>query len=362
MIKTIRIKKNNLDYNINIGNGLFKKYLKSLNNQKDKKFLIIDQKVYKIYKKTLNQYKNLNIIKINGSENIKSIKNYWKIILILLNKKIDRSSSIIAIGGGTIGDLVGFIASTILRGVKFILIPTTLLSQADSSIGGKNGINTKLGKNLVGTFHQPNRVIIDPSFLKSLSFKQIKSGYAEIVKHAIINDIIFYKWLKNNFKELYKLKNKILIKAIEKSVKIKLKFIIKDEKENLKNSSSRAMLNFGHTFGHALESINNYKSNLTHGEAISIGMILAAKLSYKINKISKNQLEDLIMHFKNAKLPTNTNVIVKNKFYKKLINDKKNLDKNINLILLKEIGKAYFARNFKINEIKNLISNINKTL
>ena len=122
------------------------------------------------------------------------------------------------------------------------------------------------------------------------------------------------------------------------------------------------MLNFGHTFGHALEAINNYKSTLTHGEAISIGMILAAKISYKINKISKNQLEDLILHFKNAKLRINSNMISKNKFYNKLLNDKKNLNEKINLILLNDIGKAYFARNFKINEIKDIISNINKTL
>ena len=362
MKKIIRIKKNNLDFNISIGNGLFNKYLQSLTNKNEKKFLIIDQKVYRIFKKTLIRYKNLNIIKINGSENIKSIEWYWKIIFILLNKKIDRSSLIIAIGGGTIGDLSGFVASTILRGVNFTLVPTTLLSQVDSSIGGKNGINTKHGKNLIGTFYQPNRVIIDPSFLKSLSFKQIKSGYAEIIKHAIINDIIFYKWLKNNFKDLYKLKNKILINAIEKSIKIKLKFIIKDEKENLKDSSSRAMLNFGHTFGHALESTNNYKSNLTHGEAISIGMILAAKISYKTKKIKKNQLEDLIMHFKNAKLPIDSNMTRKKNFYNKLKNDKKNLNGKINLILLNNIGKAYFARNFKINNIINIISDINKTL
>ena len=362
MKKIIRIKKNNLNYNIIIENGSFKKYLKSLIVQKSKKYVIIDKKIYNIYKNFLDENKDLNIIKINGSEKIKSFKHYCNILLILLNKKIDRSSLIIAIGGGTIGDLSGFIASTILRGVNFTLVPTTLLSQVDSSIGGKNGINTKYGKNLIGTFYQPNKVIIDPIFLKSLSLKQIKSGYAEIVKHAIINDNKFYKWLKYNFNDLYKLKNSTLITAIEKSIKIKLKFIIKDEKENLKNSSSRAMLNFGHTFGHVLESMNNYKSSLTHGEAISIGMILAAKISYKTNNTSKNQLEDLIIHFKNAKLRINSNMIGKKEFYKKLINDKKNSNEKINLILLKEIGKAYYARSFNIHEIKNLISNINQTL
>ncbi len=362
MKKTIRIKKNNLNYNIIIQNGSFKKYLKSLINQRSKKYVIIDKKIYNIFKNFLDKNKDLNLIKINVSEKIKSFEYYRKILLILLDKKIDRSSLIIAIGGGTIGDLSGFIASTILRGVNFTLIPTTLLSQVDSSIGGKNGINTKRGKNLIGTFYQPNKVIIDPSFLNSLSFKQIKSGYAEIVKHAIINDNQFYKWLKNNLDDLYKLKKNILISAIEKSIKIKLKFIINDEKENLKNSSSRAMLNFGHTFGHVLESMNNYNSNLTHGEAISIGMILAAKVSYKKRKISKNQLEDLIVHFKNAQLPINSNMIKKNQFYKKLMNDKKNINEKINLILLKRIGSAYFARNFDIKDIKDSIFNNKKIL
>ena len=198
-------------------------------------------------------------------------------------------------------------------------------------------------------------------FLKSLPLKQIKSGYAEIIKHAIISDNKFYKWLKNNFRDLYKLNNHTIVKAIEKSIKIKLKFIIKDEKENLKNSSSRAMLNFGHTFGHALESMNNYKSNLTHGEAISIGMIMAAIISYKKNKISKDQLNDLIKHFKNAKLPIYSNITTKNQFYKRLINDKKNINDKINLILLKQIGSAYFARNFDINNIRNIINNYKKT-
>ena len=355
MIKNIRVRKNNLDYNISIGNGLFNKYLKLLTNKTEKKFLIIDQKVYRILNKTLIQYKDLNIIQIHVSENIKSIEYYWKIILILLNKNIDRSSLIIAIGGGTIGDLGGFVASTILRGVKFTIVPTTLLSQADSSIGGKNGINTKLGKNLVGTFYQPTRVIIDPFFLQSLPFKQIKSGYAEIIKHAIINDIIFYKWLKNNFKDLLNLKINTLSYAIEKSIKIKTKFVINDEKESKKNSSSRAMLNFGHTFGHALETLNTYKSTLTHGEAISIGMVIAAKISHKTGSLSKQQLNDIICHFKNTGLPTKSNLIKKDKFYNLLINDKKNQNKKINLILLSKIGKAYYAKNFKLTDIKNFI-------
>ena len=358
MVKTLRLKTKSSNYLINIGKGSFKKIINDLKKLQQKKYIIIDSKVYKYFKLYLNKLegKDINLIKVNSSEKIKSIKNYWDIISQLLNKKISRSDVIITIGGGTLGDLSGFIASTILRGVKFILIPTTLLSQVDSSIGGKNGINSKFGKNLVGTFYQPNMVIVDPTFLKSLPYREIKSGYAEIVKHALINNEKFFQWLNKNYKDLLKLKPKKIIYAIEKSIKIKAEFLINDEKETLKNSSSRAMLNFGHTFGHALESLNNYKSSLSHGEAVSIGMIIAAKISYLIGSLPKYQLDEIIDHFKNCDLPIKSNLIKKEKFYKLLINDKKNQNDEINLILLNKIGKAFYAKNFELIKLKNLIS------
>ena len=173
---------------------------------KKKIFIIIDSKVINILKK-IKKNPNLTIIKINASEKIKSINSYWKIISLLLKNKIDRESCIIAIGGGTIGDLSGFIASTILRGVNFIMIPTTLLSQVDSSIGGKNGINSIYGKNLIGTFLQPNKVIIDTSVLKTLSKRELRSGYAEILKHSLISDKKFYNWLDANYNKILSLNN-----------------------------------------------------------------------------------------------------------------------------------------------------------
>ena len=235
------------------------------------------------------------------------------------------------------------------------MIPTTLLSQVDSSIGGKNGINCNFGKNLIGTFYQPNLVIIDPIFLKSLPFREIKSGYAEIVKHSLINDKKFFEWLKKHYNDIFKLKNSKLLYAIEKSIKIKSKYVIKDEKEILKNSSSRAILNFGHTFGHALESTNNYKSSLNHGEAIAIGMISASKISYLTGSLSKKQLEEIIFHFKICSLPIKSKLINDKKFSKLLINDKKNQSNKINLILLKNIGNAFYAKNFEVKKVMSLI-------
>ena len=356
MKKQILIKTKSKKYKIFIENGSINTYLKSELRTDSKKFIIVDSKVSKKINKIIKNKRNVFLIIVQGSEKLKSIDSYWKIISKLLQKKIDRSSTIISIGGGTVGDLCGFISNTILRGVKFSLIPTTLLSQVDSSIGGKNGINSKYGKNLIGTFYQPDIVIIDPTILRSLPLKQLRTGYAEIVKHALINDKNFYIWLKKNLKNILLLKKNPLCYAILKSIKIKEKYVTSDEKEKLVNSSSRAMLNFGHTFGHALESINKYRSNLTHGEAISIGMILATKISYRMKNIRRSELDDIIYHFKQAGLPYSTKSMINNKLYKAITADKKNTNNKINLILLKKVGEAYYKRGLNITELKNLIN------
>ena len=356
MKKQILIKTKSKKYKIFIEEGSINTYLKSELRTDSKKFIIVDSKVSKKINKIIKNKKNVFLITVKGSEKLKSINSYWKIISKLLQKKIDRSSTIISIGGGTVGDLCGFISNTILRGVKFSLIPTTLLSQVDSSIGGKNGINSKYGKNLIGTFYQPDIVIIDPTILRSLPLKQLRTGYAEIVKHALINDKNFYIWLKKNLKNILLLKKNPLCYAILKSIKIKEKYVTSDEKEKLVNSSSRAMLNFGHTFGHALESINKYRSNLTHGEAISIGIILATKISYRMKNIRRSELDDIIYHFKQAGLPYSTKSMINNKLYKAITADKKNTNNKINLILLKKVGEAYYKRGLNITELKNLIN------
>ena len=176
------------------------------------------------------------------------------------------------------------------------MIPTTLLSQVDSSIGGKNGINISYGKNMLGTFYQPKEVLIDISVLNTLPKKEIISGYAEIIKHALIKDYNFFCWLEENSNRLLNLNKSFLEQAIYKSIMIKLFYVIKDEREFLSNNNSRAMLNFGHTIGHAIESHYNYKK-FNHGEAISIGMITEAKISNFIGLLSSNELYRILMHF-----------------------------------------------------------------
>ena len=344
MNKKIKIKSREKNYCIEIKYNFFKNKLINLIKNKNKIIIIIDRNVEYL----LNNIKfknNIFIIKIKGSEKIKNFNNYEILTKKILSFGVDRNSIVIAIGGGTIGDLSGFVASTILRGVKFILMPTTLLSQVDSSIGGKNGINTNLGKNLIGTFYQPDEVFIDPKILKSLPKRELQSGYAEIVKHALINDIFFFNWLDKNYKRIFKFEQNALVYAIHKSIKIKAKFIETDSKEILINNKSRALLNFGHSFGHALETLYEYKNKITHGEAISIGMIIASKLSNKLSSLKANELIKITDHLCKVGLPIYDNKINNKKILSIIQKDKKNNDGKINLILLKKIGKAYYSRN-----------------
>ncbi len=354
MIKKIKITTKENTYSIEIEANSINKNLKKILSKNKKVVFLIDKKVFHIFKK-LKNYKKYNYICISCSEKIKNFKFYENLTQKILKIGIDRNSLIVAMGGGTLGDLSGFIASTILRGIDLILIPTTLLSQVDSSIGGKNGINTDYGKNLVGTFYQPKLVLIDPDILSSLPKRELRSGYAEIIKHSIINDQRFFKWLDINSHLIFKLNSRILTEAIYKSILIKRKFVIKDEKERLKNKYSRAMLNFGHTFGHALETYYKYDNKLTHGEAISIGMNIAAILSNKLNYLSNKNLNKINLHLKNNKLPIYDKEMYNNKIFEIIKKDKKNIDGRINMILINKIGNVFINNKLDLISIKKLL-------
>ncbi len=354
MNKKIILKTKDHIYSIKIESNSIVRDLKQIISKNNKIIFLIDRKVLYIFQK-LKNYKKQNFIVVNCSEKLKSFENYSKISQKILSLNIDRSTKIVAIGGGTLGDLSGFIASTILRGLDLILFPTTLLSQVDSSIGGKNGINTKYGKNLIGTFYQPTSVIIDPKILSTLPKREILSGYAEIVKHGIINDKKFFNWLEKNSKKIFNLNNKALSQAIYKSILIKRKYVLSDEKEKLQNNYSRAILNFGHTFGHAIEAYYKYNKKVTHGEAICIGMIIAAKISNKLNYLSLNELDIIRNHFKHNKLPMFDKKMYDEKIFKLIEKDKKNINSKINFVLLKKIGNAFLGKNLSLEKIKKIL-------
>ena len=325
---------------------------KNLNGVK-KICIICDKKLPKfIFKKLIISLKkyDLKIFKLSSNEKTKSIKVANKIIELLLKYNFNRADCVIAFGGGIIGDLSAFISNLTKRGLKFVNIPTTLLAQVDASIGGKTGINSNQGKNLIGTYYQPNFVLSDVAILKSLPQREIIAGYGEILKHSLILDKKFFFWLyKNGEKIIYKKNNTLLVKAIAKSCKIKSGIINKDEKEK----NLRMILNFGHTFAHGFEGAMNFSKKLIHGEAVLLGMMIACELSYKKNLLSLKELKIIKKHYVALKLPMD----IKKKFNKNQINkiiyfmkkDKKNIDKKINLILLNKIEKEKKPKKIALN-------------
>ncbi len=355
MQNRLLIKNKNLKTEIIIRKNYISKFIEEIANKNERVFCIFDSKVKNSFKFT--KQKNIKVFSIKCGEEIKTINVYKDLTEKLIKNNVNRRSIIVAIGGGTLGDLVGFAASTVLRGLDFFLVPTTLLSQVDSSIGGKNGINTNFGKNLIGTFYQPKKVLIDISVLNSLPKKQIKSGYAEIIKHALINDYSFFCWLEKNSNKLLNLNKSFLEKAIYKSIKIKLFYVNKDEKEILLNNNSRAMLNFGHTIGHAIESHYNYKK-YNHGESISIGMITEAKISNYLGLLSSVELERIITHFKKCRLKIYDYIIKDKLLINKLTKDKKNYLNYINFSLINKIGSSIFYKKLDKNKVYKILKNI----
>ena len=353
----LQIKTGNLKYPIFIGNNILNK-LKTILKKNSINFnqclVVADKNVpLKLIKKVLNSLpkKKISIYYFNSSEKNKNQKSVGNILSILLNKNFNRNDCVISIGGGITGDISGFAASIFKRGLKFINIPTTLLSQVDSSIGGKTGINSKYGKNLIGTFYQPNMVISDIIFLKSLPKREIICGYGEILKHAIIADKKFFSFLDINGFKILNLKSPFIEKAIFKSCSIKKKVVETDEKE----IGIRKILNFGHTFAHAYEATLGYSRKLNHGEAVILGIKTAAKFSLS-NKILKIKDLNLIEnHLKKLNLPNNIYKFFSIKDLNKILSfmkkDKKNNTNKINLVLLKKIGSPIHKLQFDEKKI-----------
>ena len=300
---------------------------------------------------------SVNLISISGGDKTKNITQLNNILEKSLSFKIDRESLIIAFGGGVVGDIAGFAASILLRGINYIQIPTTLLSQVDSSVGGKTGINSCKGKNLIGSFHQPLAVIADIEILKSLPKREFLSGLVEVIKYGLINDFKFFNYLEKNFKEILEYDQVKLKKIITKSCKIKSKIVKIDEKEN----GQRALLNLGHTFGHAIESFGKFDGKIIHGEAVSIGICLAFKLSKKLDFCSQIEVERVINLFKKLTLPTSLkdikNIsITTNKMLDKFKFDKKNKNNQLTFILNKKIGESFIKNNMDVNILTKFLN------
>ncbi len=345
-------------YPIFIGRNLISSFSNLTKNNLihfEKCFLLIDNNVprkmiFKIKKNLQN--KKIYIYNFNANEKNKNQKIINNILNILLKNNFSRQDCLISIGGGITGDVGGFAASIFKRGLQFINIPTTLLSQVDSSVGGKTGVNTSQGKNLIGSFYQPKLVISDSDFLKTLSKRDIICGYGEILKHSLIKSKVFYRFLDKNVSKVLKLKSPYIEKAIYQSCKIKKSVVEKDEKEN----KFRKTLNFGHTFAHAYEASLGFSKRLNHGEAVILGIFSALNFSYEKNLLDNLEYNLIINHLKNSRLPFKLkNYFSLNKLDKIVLfmtKDKKNYSEKINLILLKKIGVPIINREFKKDDLK----------
>ena len=313
---------------------------------------------FNVFVKNLKKYtSSVNLIHVSGGDKTKSIYQLNLILEKSLSFEIDRNSLIIAFGGGVVGDIAGFAASILLRGINYIQVPTTLLSQVDSSVGGKTGINSSKSKNLIGSFHQPLAVIIDIEMLKSLPTREFVAGLAEVVKYGLINDRKFFDYIDLHYKEILNYDQEKLKEIICKSCKIKSEIIKNDEKEN----GQRALLNLGHTFGHAIESFGKYDGKIIHGEAVSVGICLAFKLSEKMNFCSHNEVERVINLFKKLKLPTSFKdiksiSITTSKMLEKFKFDKKNKNNQLTFILNKKIGESFIKSNMDLSVLTNFLN------
>jgi len=341
-MKTVHVRLGERSYDIHIGKDLISNLgplLKDLSLGKKGVILTdtnVGPKYAEIVRKSLTECNTqVEVIEIPAGENSKSIQTAQSLWENLLKKGLDRSSFIITLGGGVVGDLGGFVAATYLRGIPFIQIPTTLLAQVDSSVGGKVGINLAQGKNLIGSFYQPLAVIIDVQVLATLPPREFQAGLAEVIKYGIIWDKTFFHFLEKNLSGLLEFKEEPLIKAIAKSCEIKTLVVEMDEKE----LGMRAVLNFGHTFGHAYEAAEGYK-DLRHGEAISVGMIAAAKLSYRLNLCKEEVVQSIESLISKAGLPTRLKNLSFDAVKNHMKVDKKVRDGKINFILAESIGKV----------------------
>ena len=293
-----------------------------------------------------------NPIILPAGESTKSWANLAFLCDALLERGVERSDCIIALGGGVIGDLVGFAASILKRGCGFIQVPTTLLAQVDSSVGGKTAINTAAGKNLVGAFYQPALVLIDPQSLDTLPARDMRAGYAEVVKYGLINDAAFFTWCESHGKEVLAGDRAAQIYAIEKSVRAKAAIVAADERET---QDMRALLNLGHTFGHALEAETGFSNALLHGEAVAAGMALAHQFSAFRESCPTADAERILAHFAALGLPASLSAAGVNaagaRLVEHMLHDKKMSGGTLPFILSRGIGQAYVEKGVKLEDV-----------
>lgn len=342
MMKQIRVSLGDRSYRITIGRGALKDLSRGLKQSfpTDRFVVLTNKTIYRLYQslieKKLGRRQKIPWIVIPDGEKYKNLKVVETIYHRLTKIGADRKTGLVALGGGIVGDIGGFAAATYMRGIPYIQVPTTLLAQVDSSVGGKTGIDLPSGKNLVGSFYQPMWVLIDTHFLKTLSRREFLCGLSEVVKYGILWDEDLFCFIEKNVGKILSLNHNILERIIARSCAIKAEIVSRDEKE----AGLRSLLNLGHTLGHAIETLSGYR-RIRHGEAISRGMVYAAMLSFERGYCSMKDVERIYLLLRKLGLPIQWPPYSKRLYNKVIALDKKAVGNQIRFIAIKGIGKAY---------------------
>lgn len=360
----LRLELGDRSYDITVGDGVLETAGAAICTAAGtgKCWIVTDETVAAIYLAPLEESLraaglDAKVIVVPPGEGSKSFATVEKVVNTVLDGAPERSSTMIALGGGVIGDLTGFAASIILRGINFVQIPTTLLAQVDSSVGGKTGINTRHGKNLAGAFYQPKLVIADTGVLDTLPRRELLAGYAEVIKYGLIRDIGFFDWLEQNGTAVLDGDDGARAYAVRASCAAKAAVVAEDEREN----GVRALLNFGHTFGHALEAETGFGAELLHGEAVAIGMIMALELSALLNLCPVTDVERVRRHYIATGLPM-TVPKAQNRHWepttliRHMGHDKKVQDGKVTFILAHGIGNAFVSRDVNLDDVERLLN------
>lgn len=356
----VQICEEEISYPILIGNSLISELggIISRHYQGDKILLVSDQNVDRIYvdrvvsglkDKGFEVYRYI----IPAGEKAKSSQYLQGGYDLLVENNFQRDNLVIALGGGVPGDLAGYLAASYMRGISLVQIPTTLLAQVDSSVGGKTAINHPGGKNLIGAFYQPELVIIDTNFLQTLPFRELKTGIAEVIKYGFIVDKDFFEYLFQNKKDIYDLNLESIIHIVKKSCSIKSDIVNKDQKEQGK----RALLNFGHTIGHALEAVTDY-NKYNHGEAVAVGMLGASMISSRLGYFENGELKLVEEILRLYELPFCHQIDNVDIIYNVMRHDKKARNNTLRWVLLKEIGRAFLKENIEQGLIKKVLEEL----
>ncbi|NWF88648.1 MAG: 3-dehydroquinate synthase [Ignavibacteriaceae bacterium] len=362
-MKTIKVELKNSSYPVFVGKSIFSQllYLIKAKNLNKNLFVAIDANVEKHFGKMIRDVfkpheSKKYFLPLNTSEELKSNSGLSLIYKALMSEKFGRDTLIIAVGGGVIGDLVGFAASTYMRGVQLIHVPTTLIACVDSSIGGKTAINFEYYKNIVGTFYQPEFVLCDINFLRTLPKAELISGFGEIVKYAFIADKSFLNFVNENYEAILLREEEVIERIITNSVRYKADVVSVDEKE----SGLRKVLNFGHTFAHAFEK--ELKHKIKHGEAVIAGIVCALVLSNKKKLLSKDKLQQYLNVALKIKLNGLLANVKVNSVYQHMLKDKKNRNGGVNFVLIREIGELILDVHASPKEVAETIYLMKKLL